>query len=726
MKKPIQSVAILFFIVNCLHAQQVSNIKNSWLGNSSPDPETFMPQGIEGMFVHPDGTVYANVGWEEGGGTFTQVKNQKVSHARHTFGWGAYGGRDVGANAKYVYFSGVMGNEGGGLADPGRWPAKGKSWLILWRRNKNDVDTGPPFKGAKGYDPLFKNYLVVKEADENKEGEITGIYATETEVFVSIATDNTIKVYDANTMAFKRRWTVARPHQIAMDSFGKLWVAIGADATEIKRYDINGTKQAQQVRLPPKSFTGDFCIDKNDRILLGDVGQREQVLIYANINASPALTATFGIEKGIYSGTLGKHGNLKFNQIRGIGTDDSGNIYVCSTQWGTGGQGTILESYNLAASTLNWRKYCVLFVDAVGIDAATDGRDMYGKVEHFTVDYSKPEGQEATLSGYTINKYKYPLDPRLHGELASVAVRNIRGRKFLAMSSMNGGLDVIYRFNPATDGEVAIPCVMFGWSLDTLCPGSLATPWIWRDLNANGQFEAGEYKPCSGHVIPDGGYGATMDDNGDIWVAAGDNINHLKCLGLDAHNIPMYDGTHTAIAKPVPFEEVRRVQYDASLDRMHLGGATTKHPDYHPWRAMGRVIHRYDNWSKGSRLSSRELAVPFDTLVKGETVSFDAEGEYVFTAFDRGYTTEIEERDGTARPVMGQVNVYRLSDHGSVGYIRPPWDHIGWMDVVQCLDVFKRSNGEYVMVQEDDGRNKNIMYRWCPTGNCKETASAAK
>ena len=48
---------------------------------------------------------------------------------------------------------------------------------------------------------------------------------------------------------------------------------------------------------------------------------------------------------------------------------------------------------------------------------------------------------------------------------------------------------------------------------------------------------------------------------------------------------------------------------------------------------MGRVIHRYDNWSKGNRIANAELAVLFDESesVKGETVSFDVEGDYLFT-----------------------------------------------------------------------------------------------
>lgn len=694
-------------------SQPVTGVKNSWLGNSNADPNTFVPQGIEGMYVSPDGTVYTNVGWEEGGGQYNQVKNGVVYHGEGCFGWGRYGGFEVAANSTYVYFAGEIGNEGGGLVGANEWPAGNKNWTGVSRRNKSDIKTGTSFANAKGQAP-YTFFKVMFEMDNNSAPFATGLYATETELFAAFSDVNKVMVYDANTMAFKREFSVTTPRQMAMDADGMLWIAIGENAAKIERYDVNGVKQLQEINLAPNSFVGDFSIDNTNRMLIGDVGEREQVLIYTSINSTPVFTSTFGVQNGLYTGVFGKYETLKFNQIRGIGTDTSGNIFVCSTQWGTGGEGTIIESYSLATSALNWKRYCVLFVDALGIDAATDGQDIYGKVEHFTVDFSKPEGEEATLTGYTINKYKYPADPRLHGEIASVAVRNIAGKKFLAMSSMNGGIDAIFRFNAATDGEVAIPCVVFGWQTDTLYPGSPATPWLWRDLNANGLPEAGEYVDCGVHIIPDGGYGATMDDNGDIWVAVGDFINHMSCLGIAANGVPVYDGTFTAIPKPVPFTTVRRVQYNAVLDRMYLGGASTTYPDFFPWRPVGRALVRYDNWSTGNRTVQSELQLPHEVSSKSETVSFDAEGDYIFTVTDAASSPNIPR---------GQINIFNAATNSPVGVINSPYAEVGYPDIVQCVDVYKRLNGEYLIIQEDDGRLKNLMYRWTPdTTNYPVTA----
>jgi len=714
MKK--QIILLLYFLIaNNIFAQQVPNVKNSWLGNSSPFTQSFVPQGIEGMHVSKDGVVYTNVPWEEGGGNFTQMTtNGAVSHGEASHGWGSGGGSDAASNSTYVYWSMEMGNEGGGLVNPNRWPPAGKDWIGVSRRLKTNIKQGAPFTGGKGWPA--NSMLVVLEYTKGAEQQpwIHGLFATETELFVTIESRNIIKVYDANTMAFKREFTVNRPRQIAIDSYGTFWVAEGENATEIKRYTATGTQLPEAINLPDGSQLGDFCIDKNDRILIGDVGPREQVLIYTNINTFPELTSTFGTLGGIHSGISGRNAPLKFQQIRGLGVDTLGNIYIGNTQWHTGGQGTMVEKYNLASGTMEWKKYCVMFTDAMGIDAATDGGDVYGKVEHFAIDYTKPEGEDGKYSAYTINRYKYPSDPRLWEQFASVLVKNIKGQKFLAMSSMTGGLGAIFRFNAATDGDIAIPCILFGTNVNPRYPASINGQWMWRDLNANGQMEAGEYTQTVSYFI-DGGNGAHMDDNGDIWRAGWQNILHSKCLGLDANNIPLYDGSYETIPVPAPHNRVKRVYYDVKLDRMYLAGGTTTQPTIDSWQSMGRAINRYDNWSTGNRTASiSELVLPSIT-VNGFAVpiSFKVVDEYIFVGF-LGGSNDIPRL---------QLNIYKVSDNTLSGFIRAPWEGVGLFDVIQAFDGYKRKNGEYVIVTEENGRSKNVLYRWTPSGPLVETTN---
>ena len=697
--------------ISAAYAQKLpGTVMNSWFGNSNPDGGTYMPQGIEGMFVSPDGAVYSNVPWEEGGHAFTEIKNGVVKHGAETLGWGAWGGKDATANSKYVYFSTGKGNDGGGLSGAD-YPPKGKGWNGVLRCMKSDINKPAPFEGGKGTGGMPNSLLVILEVDENLKVDINGVYATETELFVSTDYDDKIRVYDANTMAYKREWTVKDPYQLFMDKQNMLWVASGFESTKILRYNIDGIKQTQEVNLVDGSLLGDFCIDKDNRMLIGDVSQREQVIIYTDINTSPKMTATFGDQYGIFSGVAGKMAPLKFHQIRGIGTDNAGNIYIGNTQWHTGGQGFILESYT-AAGGLSWSRYCTMFVDGCGSNPASDAKDVYGQVEHFTMDYNKPAGQEATLSAFTVNRYKYPNDPRFKSLATTAYMRMYNGKKFLITIPMYGGRPLtIYRYNAATDGEIAIPCVMWGINSgnNREYPDAPNGTWLWRDLNANGQMDNNEFTSTAFDA-----WSSNLDKNMTVWMN-NDDIYSTACKGLDANGVPMYSSTFNIVPMLQPFESIRRLRYVPETDVMYLGGTTKDHPTTNYWGNMGSVIRRYDNWSKGNRNSSYEIILPSDVSNGPCTQSFDVAGDYIFTSISVG------------RPpfLPGEINVFNNTDGSKVGKIAPPsnWN-VGWNDMVECLNVTKRANGEYIIIQEDDGRNKNVMFRWCPTGDCKENPTA--
>lgn len=40
----------------------------------------------------------------------------------------------------------------------------------------------------------------------------------------------------------------------------------------------------------------------------------------------------------------------------------------------------------------------------------------------------------------------------------------------------------------------------------------------------------------------------------------------------------------------------------------------------------------------------------------------------------------------------------------------------GWVDITHALSAFKRANGQYLMLVEEDFRGKCISYRWRPQG----------
>ena len=201
----------------------------TWIGNSYPGGDgKHVPQDIDALCVTPDGRVFSNVPWEEGGGNVTEFKDGKVlGNAGHTHGWGATGGKAIACNSKYLYIGCRMQNEGGGLNDLSTWPPKGKQWIGISRRPLNDIKKPAPFEGGKGGkgDTLKEAFLVVAEVDDNKDaGDLPGIAADEKRLYVSCPSDNTIKIYDAETMAKITEWKIERPGPIALAKDGILWM----------------------------------------------------------------------------------------------------------------------------------------------------------------------------------------------------------------------------------------------------------------------------------------------------------------------------------------------------------------------------------------------------------------------------------------------------------------------------------------------------------------------
>jgi Ricin-type beta-trefoil lectin domain-like len=66
--------------------------------------------------------------------------------------------------------------------------------------------------------------------------------------------------------------------------------------------------------------------------------------------------------------------------------------------------------------------------------------------------------------------------------------------------------------------------------------------------------------------------------------------------------------------------------------------------------------------------------------------------------------------------------VYRKADGVFVGKMQPPANYInqaGWgLDTPYGITAYKRSNGEYIVISEEDLFNKNIVFRWCASGAC--------
>jgi len=715
-------LALCSALVSCASVYASTNqlvYTTSWIGNSFGGGEKWVQQDIKGMLVTADGTVYANVDWDEAGREVGVYRGgQPIAMAGHSHGWGYHGGTAIAVNSNYVYFAQAVENEGGGLKDTNTWPPKGSDWFGLSRRRRSDITRGAPFPGGKGGsgDTLKGCFLLVNEVPNKTEASLRGMWADESRVYVSNPYHHQVKVYDANTVAVVASWPVERPGQMAMDVARTLWIIQQADGLhepEILRYTTNGTLLAQKVTFPAGVVPMALCLDNQGRLLVADDGPNQQIRIYKDLETEPVLAGTFGATGGIYSGTPGEFGRLKLNRPMGIGCDAKGNLYVASSG-SSGGGSTVLESYT-PAGKVNWRLFGLEFVDMADVDPGSE-RDVFTKEEHFRMDYSRPPGQQWAYQGYTIDRFRYREDPRLHIWSAGAWVQRIRDKRFLFVNEMYSEVLQVYRFDLSNHEEIAIPSVLFakshlkkketGWPPHQPEKGE----WIWRDSNGNGAFDAGEYV-TNGEKNAPGLWGWSVDSEGNVWQATHNaGIRKFACRGLDQKGNLTYEfSSMRTFAMPEPFTRLERVYYIQETDSLYLPGYTKSQPHHDGmWKVMGRVICRYDNWSKGNRAPRWQIIPDYtvDGSWRGKPASMTVAGDYVFVVYVVG----------------GRIEVFKANTGASVGYMKPgpevggalPSDAVGWVDIPEGIRAYRRSSGEYLVFVEEDWKSKILMYQWRP------------
>ncbi|MFN6518012.1 MAG: hypothetical protein RMY29_026485 [Nostoc sp. CreGUA01] len=671
--------------------------QTSWIGNSIGSGNLRIQNNIEAMFVTADGTVYTNSHWDEAGTEAGIYKDGKIINALgDTHGWGRGGGKAVTANSKYIYIAMTQGSGGNTKED---YPAKGTAWHCVRRY---DLSGKPaPFPGGRGWD---KSMLIV-----SSKSEVTGLAIIESELYVSDLAANRIRVYDTQTMKELRSFSVANPGAIAVDKQKNLWIIQnknGSNPAKILYYSPSGKQVAKKITdiVEPTAI----AIDPQGKLLVAENGSRQQILIY-DIKDQPVQVGSFGCKNGIYTGVPGEVRDLKLYGLTGVGTDAAGNIYINSN--GFNNSGTDLRKFAPSGKLL-WRSLGLIFVDNADADPKTDGVDLFTKQEQYQMDYSKPAGKQWTYKAYTLNPFKYPQDPRLHTSPDATFVRRIQGKPFLFLTDMYSSFLQIYRFNPTTDGKIAIPAGMFvatngadkpfingNWPPYQPQKGE----WIWRDGNGNGKFESNEYDTSKDYPHIGGWW---VDSKGDVWKALrtqdGIGIRHYPLKGIDAKGNPIY--SYSSMEKqttPKIFNDLRRIEYFPQTDTMYLSGFTADHPAFgDDTGVVGSEIARFDNWSKGNRTPRWRAVIPYDTTGKREvsTAAMSVAGDYVFAVTVK--TAEVYVYNATTG-----VEVQKLKPGPEVG------SESGWIDIPYGIRAFRRSNGEYLVFVEENWKGKVIMYR---------------
>ncbi|TDN70083.1 hypothetical protein B0G77_3532 [Paraburkholderia sp. BL10I2N1] len=715
--------ALLCVASQVVSAETALNAKTSWIGNTFGYGDgTWTQINITAIAVAPDGKVYTNAPWDESGAEASVYQNGRMlGFAGGTHGWGNGGGNAVAVNRKYVFLAVAVGNERGHLVSPGIWPEKGKQWYGISRREIADPKRSVPFQpSANATDQrawLAAGFLRVNEVPTGTTADITGLAASDSTLYASNATHDRVEVYDAESMVQKTTWAVHEPGRIALAPDGTLWVltdTLGERAPGIAHYTATGQRLNDELPLPADTVPVDLAVDGQGRVLVADNGPPQQVLFFSRSNGRYVASGALGERGGIFSGVPGRPGPQRFNGLTAVGVDARGNVYVSTNGIGPrfapigAGLGATLESY-APDGHQTWQLQGLLFVDGAWMDPSRPD-SVYTGNKRFDLDLSKPPGQEWKYAGFLSNRFKYPEDPVFSVDQwpGLPIARKLKGRTFLFLTDMYADHLKIYRFDPARDGEVAIPSGFIAGRDRGVTRVPNAPPggdWIWRDANGNGRFDANEFTPNTSGAKLIGGWGWWVDSEGDIWRARDSKgIYRFRFGGLDAIGNPVYSYSNlTTYPVPAPFTELHRAIYDPASDSLYATGYTADLPvDHSFWKEAGRLLVRYDSWSTGKPVQRYAIPLPWDTKAKpiATVIGLTVEGQYVFAV----------------EPV-GAVHVYDRDSGREVGVIRPGPEvgrASGWVDVPNGISAHRRSDGEYLIFVEEDARGKVMMYRWKP------------
>lgn len=495
-------------------------------------------------------------------------------------------------------------------------------------------------------------------------------------------------------------------------------------------------KEGAAARITDVEAPAALAFSTDGELMIAD-NARHQILFYDVSSDTPREVKAFGERGGVSSNTPGLAAGeiypTRFWNMTGIGMDAAGRIYVAMCFRYTV---TCIRCLTPDGKQV-WSVESAAFVDAYDFDPTTDGRDIYGLTEHYVMDYSKTEpGTEQKLHAYTLDTDRYPNDPRaLFGFniLCSVWIRYIQGQKIMFSTGMFPDGMFIWRF----DGEIAVPCGIL--AKKTLREGENAIPCqpdvqdrsiIWYDRNGDGQYQPDEF-----HVVEKltdtGGFGWDVDRNGNVWRNCGNNrIVQYKVGGLDSFGSPVYTEENMEVyTLPDTWQEVRRVQYDASADSLYISGYETDDPyEGQLWGNMGRVLYRYDNWSDGNPVVHENYPIRL-AYFHYVSDSFSAQGfnigaQSFYVDEDRIFLTY-----GARGPLgykTGEMHVYDSNTAEELGCITPGavvggYTEVGWVDIPQAVKAKRLSDGTFKVLIEEDYRARQLLYTVTPYNGIPET-----
>lgn len=670
--------------------------RTSWLGNSEAvggrGAGKWVQNQIFALHVRPNGTVYANSPWDEGGRECGIYKDGKVLGGLEKT-HDVLAGYAIASDGTYVYAA----IKSGFIR---RYSMDGKlAPFAGGERGGADLYVGGVIQGPQGLaivgDELFVSLLAVSDRPPTKAGGKPASASREDPV----ASDGIVAL-GLTDLKVRRTWDVPRCRQLAADPAGTIW-AIQAGTTNARPAVLHFTSAGQPLpqRIENLVEPSALTVDVQGRLLVAENGPDQQVRIY-DVSAAPKLVGTFGVKGGVFAEPRGAMGPDRLYGITALACDPAGNLYVNCNGWDW--SGSDLRCFG-PDGALKWQLQGLFFVDSVDADPA-DETQVFGVQERFELEYDAPAGKGWKHVDYTLDPFRYPEDPRVNGAKgSSVRMHRIGGQRFMSIGEMPGSLAILYRF----DGRIAVPCVMFRHAQGTRKGGEWppnapdTTCWLWRDANADGRFQADEFQA---QPFKRDGIAGLFDVSGDYWQPTwSEKIRHYPCKGLDANGVPQYDAEPASVAdRPGDFKDMERIEYIPPADTMFISGYTERWPakDKH-FIPAGSVIAAYPRWNEGNRVAKWVTPIPYSQNPYAIPKSMSAAGDYVFV-FYAGVEqiVIVDARDGK---VVGRL-VPGPEIGGTHGDADIPW----------AVKAIQRKDGSYAVFVEDDRYAKQVLYLWKP------------
>lgn len=617
----------------------------SWIGNTfegaGPNGEGQWVQNmIDEIEVTPEGVVITASTWDEAGRCTGLYKDGKVNarglrqlaHPEKAWGWGTASSA-VAAWREWILIANLAGE------------------LLRFRWNPPDINSVP-----------YVDQITYLEEEKAKDNPAIAMSARE-DVLVLLLKSGDVQLRRLGDLALINAFRLPGATDVVIDPQKTLWFIVGR---KVLHYSLQGEKLEGEISDVGRPSA--LAIDNQEGLLMVcDDGPDQQVLFY-DIRKGAKLVRRFGERGGLRAGTPGLVAPQKLYGLRGAGTDRQGNLYVALCIGPQQGAGTTIRSFD-PEGKLRWQVESHAFLDCYSIDPQSDGREVYGVDEIFTLDLGKPVGKEWRLKAITLDPIRYPQDPRLGDRGAgfcTAILRHLQGRRVLFTIGQYAGGVNIFLFEPPPS-QIAYFVKRIG-----------KEGWAWD-----------------------------VDERGDIWWgdAPQRKIYRYRFLGFASNGTPLYSEDNPDVFPwPEGFEEIGRIRYVPETATLYISGYTKDKPAK-SWGLMGSVLARYDGWVGGKAKKRWEINLPTDD--EGlHPKSFDVVGDYVFT---------VQCKPTQGKPAM--VSVFRADTGKLVGVMVPGKEvggNSGWVDITHGIRAFKRKNGEYLVLVEEDWRGKNLLYRWRP------------